>query len=275
MAQGNLSLPQGRGFGQTSRRDRWWLQPSAVFAVLTAFIIYATWAALQNGHYFYAGGGAHYLSPFYSPLLWDVPGLESGHAWFGAKPQWWPVVLPFFPAFYILWGPGGMRFTCYYYRGAYYKAFWADPPNCAVGEPRKGYRGEHAFPLIMQNIHRYFFYPACLFIFFLFHDAWHALWFTGEDGQLHFGIGVGTIVLTLNAILLAGYTFGCHCLRHLIGGRHNALAGRPVQRACYDCVSFLNRRHMAWAWTSLVFVGFTDVYVRLCSMGIWTDWRIL
>ncbi len=93
------------------------------------------------------------------------------------------------------------------------------------------------FPLIMQNIHRYFFYPACLFIFFLFHDAWHAMRFTGDDGQLHFGIGVGTIVLTLNAILLAGYTFGCHCMRHLIGGRHDSLARRPVQRACYDCVS--------------------------------------
>ena len=54
----------------------------------------------------------------------------------------------------ILWAPGGFRLTCYYYRGAYYKAFWADPPSCAVGEPRKSYWGERSFPLILQNVHR-------------------------------------------------------------------------------------------------------------------------
>ena len=25
---------------------------------------------------------------------------------------------------------------------------------------------------------------------------------------------------------------------------------------------------------SLFWVGFSDLYVRMCSMGIWTDWRI-
>ena len=49
------------------------------------------------------------------------------------------------PAFLILWAPAGFRLTCYYYRGAYYKAFWADPPNCAVGEPRNSFRGENSF----------------------------------------------------------------------------------------------------------------------------------
>jgi hypothetical protein len=29
------------------------------------------------------------------------------------------------------------------------------------------------------------------------------------------------------------------------------------------------------AWTSLVWVAFSDLYVRMCSMGVWTDWRIL
>ena len=117
-----------------------------------------------------------------------------------------------------MWIPAGFRFTCYYYRGAYYKAFWADPINCAVGEPRKSYLGEHSFPLIMQNIHRYFFYLALMFILVLAHDAWKALWFTDASGAEHLGIGVGTLVLTLNVILLGGYTFGCHSLRHLIGG---------------------------------------------------------
>jgi hypothetical protein len=32
---------------------------------------------------------------------------------------------------------------------------------------------------------------------------------------------------------------------------------------------------MTWAWISLIWVGFTDLYVRLCAMGIWTDARLL
>jgi hypothetical protein len=71
---------------------------------------------------------------------------------------------PFSPAFLIMWIPAGFRFTCYYYRGAYYKAFWLDPVNCAVGEPRKTYLGERYLPLILQNVHRYFFYLAVVFI---------------------------------------------------------------------------------------------------------------
>jgi hypothetical protein len=32
---------------------------------------------------------------------------------------------------------------------------------------------------------------------------------------------------------------------------------------------------MMFAWCSLFSVGFADLYVRMCSMGIWRDWRIL
>jgi hypothetical protein len=32
---------------------------------------------------------------------------------------------------------------------------------------------------------------------------------------------------------------------------------------------------MFWAWCSLFSVGFSDLYVRLCSMGVWSDVRIL
>jgi hypothetical protein len=66
------------------------------------------------------------------------------------------------------------RLTCYYYRGAYYKAFWADPPSCTVSEPRKKYWGENSFPLIIQNIHRISFYVALFFILFLGYDVWKA-----------------------------------------------------------------------------------------------------
>jgi len=183
--------------------------------------------------------------------------------------------MPWSPAFLILWAPGGFRLTCYYYRGAYYKAFWADPPACAVGEPRKSYLGERSFPLVLQNIHRYFMYLALVFLVFLAHDAWKAMWFVDPaSGEERFGIGVGTLVLTVNVVLLGGYTLGCHSLRHLIGGYLDRISGAPVRHTAYRCVSCFNRRHMLWAWMSLLWVGFSDAYVRMCSMGIIQDWRI-
>src|ERR1041384_894284 len=148
-----------RRFLETGRGDAWWVQPLVVFAILGGFVVYATWSAFQNAHYSFG----NYLSPFYSPELFG----DSPHAWFGPKPSWFPSFIPFSPALLILWMPGGFRMTCYYYRGAYYKAFWADPPSCAVGEPRKSYLGENSFPLIIQNIHRYFLYIAVLFLFML------------------------------------------------------------------------------------------------------------
>jgi hypothetical protein len=261
MAQGQIPLPV-RHFGQTTRRDGWWVQPLAVFLGLSAFIVYSTWAAFQGRNY-YSGP---YLSPFYSPELFG----DSPHSWFGPKPAWWPGWLIFSPALLILWAPGGFRLTCYYYRGAYYKAFWLDPPSCTVGEPRKSYCGEASLPLILQNVHRYFLYLALIFIVILAHDAWEAMWFDG-----HFGIHVGTLVLTLNVILLGGYTLGCHSLRHLIGGRLDQLSRAKVRYPAYRCVSCLNRKHMVWAWCSLFWVGFTDLYVRGCAAHWWTDGRII
>jgi hypothetical protein len=261
MAQASWPLVE-RKFGETTRRDFWWVQPLAVFLALSTFIVYATWAAFQGEHYEFGP----YLSPFYSPLLFG----EGHHAWFGPKPGWWPGALPFSAALFILWAPGGFRFTCYYYRGAYYKSFWADPPGCTIGEPRKSYWGERSFPLIIQNIHRYFLYLGLLFIVVLTYDAIMAFRFA--DG---FGIGVGSLLLTVNTILLAGYTFSCHSLRHIIGGRKDEIARNPLQSGCYSCVSALNRKHQVFAWLSLCSVAFADLYVRLCSMGVWTDYRLL
>lgn len=283
MSRADIPLPQPRGMAQTQRIDTWWLQPLAVFSGFMAFIIYSTWAALQGEHFFLGAGGANYLSPFYSPQLFNIPGQPpTGHAWFGDPPSWllniWPSFIPFSPALLILWAPGGFRFTCYYYRGAYYKAFWADPINCAVGEPGfrgRNYRGEAKFPLLIQNIHRYFLYLAIAFIFILAYDAIVSYKFATPDGGWTFGIGVGSLILTINPILLGGYTFGCHSLRHLIGGRKDCIGAGGAQRKAYDCVSCLNRKHMVWAWLSLFWVGFTDFYVRMCSMGYFTDVRLL
>ena len=267
MASSTTSLPVRGSFGQTMRTDKWWVQPVAVGVGLFIAIVYLTWGALQGEFYTFG----HYLSPLYSPELFG----DTPEALFGPKPGIWPEWLPWSPAFLILWAPAGFRVTCYYYRGAYYKAFWADPPSCSVGEPRETYLGERSFPLIMQNVHRYFLYLALIFIVILSYDAWRALWFIDPaTGEETLGLGVGTLVLTLNAILLGGYTLGCHSLRHLVGGGLNVLFDKPVRRTAHACVGCLNKRHMLFAWMSLFWVCFTDLYVRLCSMGIWTDWRI-
>jgi hypothetical protein len=252
----------------TMRQDAWWGPALLTFLILSTFIGYATWAAFQNAHYTFGP----YLSPFYSP---EIMGASS-HAWFGPKPSWFPSFLPFSPALLILWAPAGFRLTCYYYRGAYYKGFWADPPGCAVGEPRKSYWGENSLPLILHNLHRYFLYLALLFLVFLAHDVWKALWFVdAATGARRFGIGVGTLVLALNVGLLASYTLGCHSLRHLVGGRTDEVSKHGLSWKCYTCVSALNRRHMNFAWASLFGVMTADLYVRLCSMGVIHDVRII
>lgn len=267
MAQAGV-LFQRQPFGATMRRDAWWAQPALVFVGLSAFLIYSTWAAFQGENYYWGP----YLSPFYSPELFG----SSPHSLFGPKPGWWPSWLPFSPALLILWAPGLFRLTCYYYRGAYYKAFWADPPSCTVGEPRKRYLGEHSFPLILQNVHRYFLYVGLIFLCVLAHDVWRAMWFAdAATGKEAFGIGVGTLVLAVNVFLLGGYALGCHSLRHLVGGFLDQPSRAPLCQKSYSCVSCLNRRHMLWAWLSLLSVMFADIYVRLCSMGVWRDWRIL
>lgn len=258
MQQPELTLTEHRPF-QTQRKDTWWVQPMAVFIGLGVFIVYATFRVFWGEHYLHDP----YLSPFYSPLLFSPDG---SHSWLGKMPEWMPPFIT--PAVLILWAPLGFRFTCYYYRGAYYKAFWADPPSCSVSEPRKGYRGEHSFPLVIQNIHRYFMYIAIIFLGILSYDVWKALWF--EDGK--FGIGIGTIILAGNVVLLGGYTLGCHSLRHLVGGIVDLLSKAPIRRNMYNCISCLNRKHMLWAWMSLCWVGFSDLYVFLASVYDLKDW---
>lgn len=255
-------------FGQTQRRDAWWAMPLTTLVVFSSFVIYVTWALLQGEHYWHG----NYLSPLYSPELFG----DSPHAVFG--PWTWPW-LPFVrysPAMLILIFPLAFRMTCYYYRGAYYKAFWGDPPNCTVGEPRTTYRGEAKLPLIIQNAHRFALYFALVFIVLLSIDAWHALWFDNPaGGGKTFGIGVGSLVMIINVVLIGGYTLGCHSLRHLVGGVLDRLSRAPLRKRAYDCVSCLNRHHPKWAWFSLFWVGITDAYIRLCSTGVITDWRIL
>jgi hypothetical protein len=156
------------------------------------------------------------------------------------------------------------RFTCYYYRGAYYKAFALTPPACAVGGAPLRYRGETAL-LVFQNLHRYTLYGA---IFLLVCLWWEGLAAFFREGR--FGVGLGTVVMLINAALLTGYTFGCHSWRHLIGGRLDCMTCEGAATSRYRLwagSTWLNQRHMLFAWVSLVWVAFTDLYIYLVSTG--------
>jgi hypothetical protein len=295
MAQASTAGPHQQGFGATARRDAWWVGPILTVLGLTAFLVYGTWAAWQGNYFeirkdradFHKPNNpavAPYLAPFYAPLIYDP---QSEHAWIRSdlRPAWLPAWFPFSSAFLILAFPGLFRFTCYYYRKAYYRSFWADPPACAVGEPRHGYWGENRLPLILQNFHRYALYAAIVFWFLLTYDALSAfVWPTldadgNPTGGRQFGMGLGTLIMLVNIVLIAGFTFGCNSFRHLVGGRLNCFAcphnlGQVTTRyKLWRRVTTLNERHMEWAWLSLFSVGFADLYIRLCAMGVWTDVR--
>jgi hypothetical protein len=254
MANRVVRLPLvGTGFGATLRKDNWWVGPAVTFAVLSSFIAYATFRAFENSFFEFGP----YLSPFYSPYI------ESKG--FG---------IPFLsPAMLILPGPASFRFTCYYYRKAYYRAFAMDPPACAVGERNAhAYNGEKKL-LVIQNLHRFAMYLAVLFLVFLWHDFIKSLSFDG-----HFGVGLGSLVLLTNCTLLSGYTFGCHSFRHLIGGSVDSFSEAPLgklRHSLWNLVTKLNENHMAFAWSSLFGVALTDLYIRMVASGAIHDVRFL
>jgi hypothetical protein len=249
---------------RTLRQDRWWLSPTISFGVLTLFVGYATWAAFVDGNYYVKP----YISPFYSPCLAYQCGRATVHGAqgvphlgiFGTWYAWSPALL-------ILIFPLGFRLTCYYYRRAYYRAYWLSPPACAVGEPHKKYSGETRFPLILQNVHRYFFYAGLVFNVILTYDAVVAF-VTPRSHAIGGGyVGVGSFVLLINAILLWSYSLSCHSCRHIIGGRLKHFSRHPIRFKMWGFVSKLNTKHMQFAWASLIVVALTDLYVRLAASG--------
>lgn len=264
-----------QGFAATSRKDNWWVGPLLTGLGLGSFVIYSTCRALYNGLYQVGPGTglleehSHLLSPFYSPLLTGL--IPEAMAWLS-------------PAFLILWAPGGFRVTCYYYRKAYYRAFFLDPVGCTVGEPssfcgfkrQMSYKGETRL-LLFQNLHRFFLYFALLFLVLLGLDTIYACLWPDGDGGHSFGVSVGTLVLALNTTLLTLYTFSCHSLRHLVGGRLDCFSRATAGEARYKAWSFvsrLNKHHMLWAWTSLFGVGFADFYIWMVASGRITDLRL-
>jgi hypothetical protein len=252
-----------RGLGRTGRRDTWWIAPALTVFGLTVFTVYSVFAIASGTDYLYTEDGARYLSPFYSPDIKEYLGIDP----------------PFSFAFLVVWAPLGLRATCYYYRKAYYRSFFLAPPGCAVAGPRrKRYRGEASFPLILQNVHRYFLYLALIVLGFLWYDAGRAFFFETADGSLEFGIGLGSLVLLANVIFLSAFTLGCNSLRHLVGGNLDCFTcsrSAQVRHSLWRRVTRLNLRHMEWAWISLVCVGLADLYVRLAASGVIDDPRII
>jgi len=267
MATGVFSPGRAKITEKTLRTDRWWVAPLLTFIFLVAWISYATVRVFMQKYYWGATGGQeflHYLTPFYSPCVSEGCIPESGNFRFLPDVWWLPyaaLTLPFLLLF---------RMTCYYYRKAYYRAFWLSPPACAVAEPHAKYTGETRFPLLGQNLHRYFFYAAVVISLINTYDAFLA--FHGENGS--FGIGLGTVILWINVIALWAYTASCHSCRNLIGGRLTHFSKHPVRYKLWTQVSKLNTKHQQLAWVTLFTLAATDFYVMCVAAGWITDFRI-
>ena len=273
-----IPLPMKKGFGATDRVDAWWKGPSAMAFYLGIMVVYATWRGFMEADFWIfadfgrsAGeqtmaiesNGSHVLSPLFSPLI-----VPDEHSWM-PEALWW-----LSPAMFILIFPAGFRGTCYYYRKAYYRAFFQNPTACAVGKPWNEYKGETGL-LIVQNLHRYFLYAAIAYLPILSFDVYLSMRFEGGN----WGVSVGTLVLLLNVVMLAGYTFGCHAFRHLVGGGANHWTGEsgPTLRyRMWKMSTWFNERHKEWALYSLLVVMFADFYVYACTDAMfgWTDYML-
>ena len=254
MAQASTTLGRERRYGKTQRVDRWWLEPLLVAFGLVSFIVYSTVSALMGAGDppIWAYEAGPYLSPFFEPII---------------KPAWLPSWVS--PALLILGGPLSFRMTCYYYRRAYYRSFFMSPPACAVVEPAKSYSGETRFPLFLQKLHRYALYIALAFNMLLWYGAIKSFYWEGE-----IGIGVGSVIMTANALLLMMYSLSCHSLRHLVGGGLDCFSCSNFTNTRYSVwarISQWNEHHRFWAWASLISVGVTDLYIRLVANGVVTD----
>jgi hypothetical protein len=248
---------------RTLRSDNWRRYPLMILVIFTVWVAYATVRAMWGSAFYVAD--YHYLTPFYSPCFNEACGEAAEFGTF--LPKGTPFFIPFAAVslpFLLLF-----RLTCYYYRKAYYRSYWASPPACAVREPHKSYSGERRFPLIGQNLHRYFWAAAFLISLINTWDAIRA--FHGKDGG--FGIGLGTLILVANVILLWGYTLSCHSCRHIVGGRLKNFSKHPVRYWMWGQVSKLNERHGQFALITLGSLLVADLYVALVASNTISDLR--
>ncbi len=248
---------------QRLQRDKpWWLLPVTVVAVLGGFGLYVVWTALIDappGAVNHISEWGPYLSPFFSPTIW-----RNG---------------PISPAILVIWSPLIFRGSCYYYRKAYYRSFFWDPPACALGELRhREYHGESRFPMILNNLHRFTLYAAVVILAWLWYDAFRAFFSTDPGTVNHLWLGVGTLIMLVNVVLLTAYTFSCHSLRHLAGGGLDCYSTARlgvVRNRAWRGLTRLNVNHPMWAWLSLFSVLITDIYIRLLQHSVFVDPHIV
>jgi hypothetical protein len=242
-------------FGRTSRLDAWWVAPLGVGFWLAVLVLYSIFSALLwtqvFGVSFEVDG---YSSPFFAPFFAHAP-----------LPGWLS------PAILTLWIPIGFRVTCYYFRRAYYRAYLVDPPACAVGEPpiHHRYRMEAALPFILQNLHRFFLYLAVVLLVIHWFEVGSTFF---PDGR--FRIGLGSLILVADVVLLTAYVSSCHSLRHIVGGRLDCFSCSRANRTRHSAwlrLSGLNARHMIWAWASLISIVVADLYIHALALGVLTD----
>ena len=148
------------------RRDNWRLAPTVQALGLLAFVAYATWAAFRNANY-YVGlvEGRNYLSPFYSPCI--ASNCPPAVRWGPITPSGWTIT----PAILILIFPLGFRLDLLLLPQGVLPLLLALPAGVRrrrrrvdqAGGCATSTSGETRFPLIMQNIHRYFWYFAVVF----------------------------------------------------------------------------------------------------------------
>lgn len=249
---------------RTLRKDNWRGYPIFIVVIFTSWVAYATVRAMMGKYYYVAD--YNYLTPFYSPCVSE--SCVEGASHFGTYLPKLPFFIPFaaFSLPFLLL----FRLTCYYYRKAYYRSFWSSPSACGVREPKSKYTGETRFPLLGQNLHRYFWLAAALISLINTYDAIIA--FQGKDGG--FGIGLGSLILLTNVILLWGYTVSCHSCRHIIGGRLRNFSKHPLRYRAWGIVSKMNERHGQYALITLGSLVVADLYVALVSGGAISDLRI-
>lgn len=239
-------VPSAQKPASQGQHRLWWVEPALTLVVFGIFGLYSLWEVFTHNTGLYH----NYLSPYFSP---DIFGIRL------------------LPAMYVAWVPLIFRFSCYYYRREYYRGFFWDPPACAIAETRKGYTGETKFPLNLNNLHRFALYLAIIVLIFLWKDAIQAFFF--KNG---FGVGLGSIIMLIDVILLSLYTFSCHAFRHLVGGRMDCFSCALKPRASYSLyqrITQWNSRHHVWAWASMFSVWGTDLYIRLLIMGVIHDPR--
>ncbi len=258
-AENTVSPPHKLGFLATLRTDAWWVEPLLTGVSLLIFFGWLSVSIFLDQWKFEIGP---YVSPVFEPKL------------FGANDS-----IFITPALVVLLGPIPFRATCYYYRRAYYRSWFMSPPSCAVGDAGRKYNGEAAPPFWLNNLHRFAMYGAIVFVPILWYGAIRSFYNTeeiidGETVSTGFGIGLGSIILCVNAFLLMMYTFSCHSVRHFVGGGLNCFSCSNYTRTrkrVWDYITRWNVNHRAYAWSSLVWIVFTDVYIRLVANGNITD----